>query len=194
MVVVAVLASAGCSNPEAARYCEANLTACGGGCFDLESDTDNCGACGNLCGAGQACSGGQCYDFCNFIAGPGLTTNISGWPDSGIQFTPMRDTILTSFTFANQGAADTVYLVEAGTTVQTLSTPAGDPAFSPSVFWPLQAGVTYQLLNVDGSNGRWVSYAAFPTTNGTLRVDGTWGSGTLQPSFWFTFLDLASCP
>lgn len=38
-------------------------TCCGGGCISrasLEQDVDNCGACGNACGAGQYCCQGSC--------------------------------------------------------------------------------------------------------------------------------------
>lgn len=29
-------------------------------CFDLQLDTNNCGACGNVCGSGQECNAGKC--------------------------------------------------------------------------------------------------------------------------------------
>jgi CSLREA domain-containing protein len=40
--------------------CASGLTNCGGICFDLSSDNNNCGTCGNVCGAGTHCSGGGC--------------------------------------------------------------------------------------------------------------------------------------
>jgi hypothetical protein len=39
--------------------CQRNLTPCDGGCFDLDNDPNNCGACGHDC-QGQDCSGRQC--------------------------------------------------------------------------------------------------------------------------------------
>jgi hypothetical protein len=36
------------------------LTDCGGFCVDVLADFANCGACGHVCSAGDACSGGAC--------------------------------------------------------------------------------------------------------------------------------------
>lgn len=33
---------------------------CAGTCVDLDSDVQNCGACGAACGAGQSCRDGRC--------------------------------------------------------------------------------------------------------------------------------------
>lgn len=41
----------GCDYPQ--HYCD-------GGCVDLASNSENCGACGVLCAEGEACSEGQC--------------------------------------------------------------------------------------------------------------------------------------
>jgi hypothetical protein len=40
--------------------CEASTTICADGCADLQSDTQNCGACGKTCGTGQQCQAGKC--------------------------------------------------------------------------------------------------------------------------------------
>src|SRR6516225_6845170 len=37
---------------------------CGGVCVDLQSDSANCGACGQSCGAGQRCEQGRCAATC----------------------------------------------------------------------------------------------------------------------------------
>ena len=41
---------------------------CGGVCVDPTSDSSNCGACGNVCPSGFACSSGACWDpICQFV-------------------------------------------------------------------------------------------------------------------------------
>jgi hypothetical protein len=41
--------------------CAAGQTCCdAGGCVDLQTDANNCGACGNACPNGQTCTAGQC--------------------------------------------------------------------------------------------------------------------------------------
>jgi hypothetical protein len=39
-------------------------TVCGSRCVSLETDSDNCGACGNSCGSGSVCLGGSCHPTC----------------------------------------------------------------------------------------------------------------------------------
>jgi len=53
------LAAAGC-NPTAEKICPSDQRLCGGACVSLQSDPQNCGACGTACGAGQGCSLGVC--------------------------------------------------------------------------------------------------------------------------------------
>jgi len=40
--------------------CAAGLTNCNGTCVDLQTDANNCGACGTICPAGATCVNGQC--------------------------------------------------------------------------------------------------------------------------------------
>jgi len=42
--------------------CRDDLTCCSLACRDSQSDSQNCGACGNSCGAGQFCAVGECHD------------------------------------------------------------------------------------------------------------------------------------
>lgn len=41
-------------------YCALGSELCSGVCVSISSDNANCGVCGNVCAAGQACSGGIC--------------------------------------------------------------------------------------------------------------------------------------
>lgn len=40
--------------------CTGDAVLCGGACLDIRADEANCGACGNVCGDGQACVDGTC--------------------------------------------------------------------------------------------------------------------------------------
>jgi hypothetical protein len=50
-----------------AGACPVGQTRCSGKCVDLQTDPNNCGACGNACGAGEPCADGICH--CQY--GPG---------------------------------------------------------------------------------------------------------------------------
>jgi hypothetical protein len=45
---------------EPAPPCPEGTTRCVGGCADLLADPANCGACDNVCAAGEICFGGLC--------------------------------------------------------------------------------------------------------------------------------------
>ncbi len=56
-------------NAENSVYCHAascaeNESICAGACANMQSDRDNCGACGTQCGDGLVCSFGQCLEGC----------------------------------------------------------------------------------------------------------------------------------
>ena len=57
--LVAALLSA-CASPIVGGECVEGFSVCRGACVDLQSDTLNCGACGNACGAGAACVAARC--------------------------------------------------------------------------------------------------------------------------------------
>ncbi len=48
--------------------CPGGLSDCNGSCVDLSGDLNNCGACGNPCGAGAVCSSGSCISVPTCLA------------------------------------------------------------------------------------------------------------------------------
>ncbi|KIG12154.1 BNR repeat domain protein [Enhygromyxa salina] len=62
--------------------CQPELTDCDGLCVDLVSDPDNCGACGDTCGADQICMATDCVDvkyvFVTSTRSNGLLGGIAG--------------------------------------------------------------------------------------------------------------------
>jgi len=47
-----------------ATSCSASQTVCGGGCVDLATDREHCGACDKGCGLSEACKAGKCELAC----------------------------------------------------------------------------------------------------------------------------------
>ena len=88
------------------------------------------------------------------IVGPSLTIDDSQWQDSGLGFTATVNSTLTSFTFANQGLADTVDLVDPlGNILDSVTTPAGVFPYTATTSWSLTAGDQYYLLQTTIDNG-----------------------------------------
>jgi hypothetical protein len=52
-----------CSKADEVK-CPPGFGLCGPSCLSLVDDVQNCGACGHVCGAGQACSAGSCRADC----------------------------------------------------------------------------------------------------------------------------------
>jgi len=52
------------STGDCVKACDPGKVQCGADCTDLASDTMNCGACGQRCGALQVCYGGVCSAGC----------------------------------------------------------------------------------------------------------------------------------
>ena len=58
ILLTLAFASFGCGKVN--LKCSPGKTSCAGGCTDVTSDARNCGACGNACSDGQACTNGAC--------------------------------------------------------------------------------------------------------------------------------------
>jgi hypothetical protein len=63
-----------CSGEPAGCVCPQGKTACGGACVDTQTDVNNCGGCGRVCGAGQQCTGGVCGGDCDVEFGTSSST------------------------------------------------------------------------------------------------------------------------
>jgi uncharacterized protein (TIGR03382 family) len=137
------------------------------------------------------------------IAGPAtLSQSSSGWQYSGVGFTANVNATLTSFTFENQGKADTVDLVNAaGTIFDSVAIPAGDVSDTVSVSWSLTAGSQYYLLNSVLANAMWDHFnLPLPTDTEITMTDTGIFSTTLDTSgyathgneYWTAFLDITT--
>jgi hypothetical protein len=69
---VAIAVAAGLTGCDEEIVCPAGQRACGGTCAEVALDPINCGACGVVCGAGEACQAGACTD-CASACGDGQT-------------------------------------------------------------------------------------------------------------------------
>ena len=177
------------------KCCAVGMANCGGTCVDMLSDNNNCGWCGNTCMGGQTCGGGVCA-ACVTLAGPALTSSISGWPTAGLRIKALKNTTLSSFVFNNQGIADTVELTDtSGTVLYSLATPASSTTYTASVSWSLTSGTSYDLVSLNMNNGMFVGYSSYPTSGTSIEVDAMVNSAqTLNTGYWFTFTNLKSCP
>jgi len=126
------------------------------------------------------------------VYGGSLTETVTNWPESGISITADVTTILRRFTFNNQGAADTVQLLRESDSaiIGSVETPAGETAYEAVVNWRMYAGVTYHLISVAGSNGRYNNYSSWPVSNPMVTVNGAWFGASLNTGYWFTFTNL----
>jgi len=77
-----------------APSCPSGTTSCSTGCADLDTDTQNCGSCGNVCPSGQVCTSGSCMPR-HFVCGYATSgNNCDDFRTSiGITATDMNDAI-----------------------------------------------------------------------------------------------------
>lgn len=128
------------------------------------------------------------------LAGPVLNYHNTGWSNTGLQITALKNVMLNSFTFSNYGASDTIELTDTSEKVlYSLAVPKDSNASTLIISdWSLSAGNTYNLISLDPNNSMWSSYASFPTSNAQIKVDGGYGQGSLQTDYWFHFNNLTT--
>jgi hypothetical protein len=74
LACVALLGSAlvvaGCAKPSTVTTttCNSGQLECGGACVNVQSDSQNCGSCGNACGSGSSCQAGKCSCTSGFVS------------------------------------------------------------------------------------------------------------------------------
>jgi hypothetical protein len=108
------------------------------------------------------------------IGGPTLNTADSGWNYSGIGFTATVNATLTSFTFQNQGQADTVILVDPlGNILDSVAIPASTPSDTVLVNWALTSGNQYYLLQSTLSNSFYTSWGAAAPSDAEIALTDT---------------------
>jgi hypothetical protein len=108
------------------------------------------------------------------IVGPMPINDDVGYHASGLGFTATVSTTLTSFTFNNQGLADTVVLVDPlGNILDSATVPSGAPFDTLSVNWSLTAGNTYFLLQTTQSNSLYGPWGLAPPSDGQIALIDT---------------------
>ena len=67
--------AANCDGTVGGGCCSSGQTSCSGTCYNLQSDAQNCGACGKACTQGQTCSAG----ICQCALGASVCSSCLGW-------------------------------------------------------------------------------------------------------------------
>jgi len=138
----------------------------------------------------------------DMIGGPTFSQTDGGWVDSGVGFTANLNSLLTSFTFQNQGHADTVVLVDPlGNILYSVNIPSGAPSDTVPVNWSLTAGDQYYLLQTTPSNSGLANWrlAAPSDTQITMTDTGIFSYSLASSAFgiagdvyWSAFNDIAT--
>ena len=130
---------------------------------------------------------GACAARADIVAGPTLNTP-EGYNFSGIGFVANVNSQLTSFTFENQGLADSVDLVDVlGNILDSVSIPSGDPSDTVAVNWFLAAGDQYYLLQSTASNGLYTNWGQAAPSDTQITLTDTGDFSTSPISALFTY-------
>jgi len=109
------------------------------------------------------------------IPGPALDQADSGHAVSGLDFNALQNSILTSFTFQNQGKADTVVLTDSvGNILHSISTPALTPSYTANINWSLTGGNKYFLLQTTDSNSMFANFNSPLPSDADIAIAISW--------------------
>jgi hypothetical protein len=128
------------------------------------------------------------------VPGPDLTQNEGGWADFGLLIRAEQNVNLVSFRYPNQGQADVIELRldSDGSLLTSIPTPAGNTNIVVNINYPLTAGVSYRLVATTPSNRKYVSFSAWPVGNAEITVLSSFGGGSPQTLWWFSFNDITT--
>jgi hypothetical protein len=138
--------------------CQDGLSACSSGCFDLDADSNNCGACGHSC-QGQRCSNGLCEP----------ATLVSG------QAVTYRMALSNQELFFINAEGDLNRVSKQGGAIQAIAVATelrGVGIDGNTLFWaqlPSPAFDTFQIQRL-GANGPSVTFAESPASDVGMGV------------------------
>ena len=149
------------------KKCASGLTPCGSLCKNLQTDPENCGACGNVCAAGTTCAKGACSNHQTMLLFS-FVTNQAGF-DTGIT---ISNTSKDPFGTPEESGTCTLYFYEGATNPAPVTTPS------------VAAGTTYATLasvTVPGFQGYMIADCNFRNAHGWAFVSDL-GARTLAAS------------
>jgi len=145
------------------------------------------------------------------ISGPILSSPDNGYQYSGLGFTATVSSALTSFTFQNQGLADTLVLVDPlGNILDSVATPSGNSSYTATLSWSLAAGSQYYLLQTTYNNALFWGWSAAAPSDAEIALTDTgdfsltspasanfsWGGGSRESgtTWWADFNNITTSP
>ncbi len=136
------------------------------------------------------------------ITGPAvLPSQEANWQYSGIEFLAVQNSVLQSFTFNNQGKANTVLLTDsAGHVLDSVAVPAATPIDTVLVNWNLSEGQTYLLFRTTSSNSLFADWnQPLPGNDDITLLNSGFFSGTFAALggfpdnlYWSSFTNITT--
>lgn len=147
------------------KRCSPGLTRCGGACLDVRSDPNNCGTCGNACGAGKVCADGACGSLPP--AGPTFTVSGRSIRDAAGKQVVLRGVNkmsvydeedpkgAISFPEIRKTGANTVRIVWGITQDTTPNGPKTDPAVLDALITNAKSNGLVPMVELHDATGKW---------------------------------------